>query len=105
VCASLGGIFTASTITGTETVTDCLNDNGACCTEFDDGKRSLRTTILIVLSTPYCIGFLIAMFLNLTMPQDKDDVADPPVPTGKTAETEDKEEKSALPTTTATAMA
>ena len=47
--------------------------NGNCCSEYDKDKKGFRTAILMILKTPYCIGFLVAFFLNLIIPEDKED--------------------------------
>ena len=55
-------------------VKSCTNNNGFCCLEYDEGAKSNRTTAIIMLKTPYCIGFLIALFLHLMLPEDKDEI-------------------------------
>lgn len=72
VCTALGGTFTAQvSTTALVEVTTCANANGNCCVKYYEGASSLRTTIIMILKTPYCIGFLIACFLNLLLPEDK----------------------------------
>jgi xanthine/uracil permease len=75
VCTTLGGLFTAEDST-TENVPapTCANNNGLCCLKYNEGAKSVRTTIILILKTPYCIGFLIAMFLNLLLPEDKSEL-------------------------------
>merc|ERR1719382_1325417 len=51
----------------------CANNNGMCCKCYDEGHRGVRTTIIMMLKTPYCIGFLTALILNLIMPEDMED--------------------------------
>jgi xanthine/uracil permease len=54
-------------------VRTCTNDNGACCSEYDKGEDSNRTTAIILLKTPYAIGFVVALFLHLLLPEDKEE--------------------------------
>ena len=41
--------------------------------ETSKGDRSLRLALLIMLGTPYCIGFLVAFLLNLILPEDDEE--------------------------------
>eukprot|EP00617_Octactis_speculum_P020968 CAMPEP_0185767660 /NCGR_PEP_ID=MMETSP1174-20130828/45475_1 /TAXON_ID=35687 /ORGANISM="Dictyocha speculum, Strain CCMP1381" /LENGTH=708 /DNA_ID=CAMNT_0028451987 /DNA_START=21 /DNA_END=2147 /DNA_ORIENTATION=- len=70
-CAGIGGNFTES-VTSSVEVKTCASNNGYCCLEYDETEKSIRTTVIMILKTPYCIGFLIALFLNLLLPEDKD---------------------------------
>ena len=54
-------------------VRTCTNNNGACCSEYDKGADSNRTTAIILLKTPYAIGFVVALFLHLLLPEDKEE--------------------------------
>merc|ERR1712196_267420 len=72
-CLGLNGTFTAAVTTMTEVKT-CTNNNGFCCLEYDEGKKSARTTAIIMLKTPYCIGFMIALILHLLIPEDKEEI-------------------------------
>ncbi len=54
----------------------CTNYNGPCCDEWDDGPRMWRRMIILVLKTPYGIGFTFAFILNLVLPEDKEDEHD-----------------------------
>jgi len=49
------------------------------CTE-DLSKKAWRTSFLLMFNTPYCVGFIVAMILNLVLPSDEeaadDDTAD-----------------------------
>ena len=40
-------------------VRTCTNNNGACCSEYDKGEDSNRTAAIILLKTPYSIGFVL----------------------------------------------
>ncbi|CAK0844249.1 unnamed protein product [Prorocentrum cordatum] len=65
----LGNSFTYD-----ETYVDaCSNMNGACCKCYRRELRGVRTAVIMMLKTPYCIGFLAAVILNLIMPEDMDD--------------------------------
>jgi len=57
-------------------------NNGNCCSKYDKGAKMWRTTCLMILKTPYAIGFFIAFILNLILPEDKVEDAG----TGKVAE-------------------
>lgn len=71
-CDSLGGNYTAAvTETTNERVKTCVNNNGNCCLKYDKGKKSHRTTAILILKTPYCIGFCVALLLHLTLPEDR----------------------------------
>jgi len=72
-CTSGGGAFTAGSTVEVGIVETCTNNNGACCVEYDDNKRMLRTSIILILKTPYCIGTLLALFLNAILPNEKED--------------------------------
>ena len=37
------------------------------------GEDSNRTTAIILLKTPYAIGFVVALFLHLLLPEDKEE--------------------------------
>ena len=37
------------------------------------GGDSNRTTAIILLKTPYAIGFVVALFLHLLLPEDKEE--------------------------------
>ena len=71
-CATLGGTFTAQS---DETVAFpyCQNDNGMCCGEWNKAAKSLRTAVIVILKTPYCIAPLIALVLHLIIPYDKEE--------------------------------
>jgi NCS2 family nucleobase:cation symporter-2 len=72
-CEGLGGTFdTAST---SAVVKTCIGNNGFCCLKYDDehwDKWMLRETIVLILKTPYCVGTLIALILNLLLPWEKE---------------------------------
>eukprot|EP00746_Dinoflagellata_sp_MGD_P153325 gnl/MRDRNA2_/MRDRNA2_84190_c0_seq1.p1 gnl/MRDRNA2_/MRDRNA2_84190_c0~~gnl/MRDRNA2_/MRDRNA2_84190_c0_seq1.p1 ORF type:complete len:693 (+),score=143.43 gnl/MRDRNA2_/MRDRNA2_84190_c0_seq1:234-2081(+) len=74
-CAGLGGVF-APAVMKKVTVETCISNNGHCCSEYDEGDKMLRTSVIMILKTPYCIGTLLALILNLLLPYDKDDEAD-----------------------------
>jgi len=54
----------------------CTNYNGHCCEQWDSSARSWRTTVIILLKTPYSIGFIVAFVLNLILPEDTQDAND-----------------------------
>merc|ERR1719271_1387319 len=62
------GEFTPVADTGGDA---CRDMGGACCSCYDDNARAFRTAVILMLKTPYCIGFLAAVILNLIMPEDK----------------------------------
>merc|ERR1711991_1136493 len=64
--------FPVDSETGAQ-VRTCTNDNGACCSEYDKGADSNRTTAIILLKTLYAIGFVVALFLHLLLPEDKEE--------------------------------
>jgi hypothetical protein len=75
VCTTLDGTFTAEvSVTEDIEVETCTNNNGNCCNAFNEGAKTARTTVIMILRTPYCIGFLIACFLNLLLPEDKQEL-------------------------------
>ena len=41
--------------------------------DFRTGEDSNRTTAIILLKTPYAIGFVVALFLHLLLPEDKEE--------------------------------
>mmetsp|Transcript_20087 Transcript_20087/g.80139 ORF Transcript_20087/g.80139 Transcript_20087/m.80139 type:complete len:705 (+) Transcript_20087:131-2245(+) len=80
-CAALSGDFTVAAIeTRNERVTDCVDRNGFCCLKYDKGKKSNRTTAIIILKTPFCLGFCTALILHLLLPEDKTDEDAPAEP-------------------------
>jgi len=38
----------------------CANKNGNCCKKYNKGMDSLRTSIILILKTPYGIAVLVA---------------------------------------------
>jgi len=82
-CDGLGGTFTPAELftSPPERVKTCVNNNGFCCEKYDKGKKSNRTTAILILKTPYCIGFMVALLLHLTLPDDKEETTEalPPV--------------------------
>lgn len=71
-CVGLGGNYTAAVITPV-VVDSCISNNGHCCTEYDAGRNMWRTSILLILKTPYCIGTLIALGLNIILPHEREE--------------------------------
>jgi len=65
-------------VPGTEVMTTMGNPDGpgptltwvASCT-FDAGKVGLRNAVVLFLKTPYCIGTVTALILNLILPMDE----------------------------------
>jgi len=51
----------------------CRDMGGACCSCYNSNSKAFRTAVILMLKTPYCIGFLAAVILNLIMPEDKVD--------------------------------
>ena len=49
------------------------HNNGGCCSEYDEDLKMLRKTVLMMLKTPYCLGFIMAFFLNLVLPEDSEE--------------------------------
>lgn len=71
-CNAISGFYEPQiTRTRNERVRDCVDKNGFCCLKYDKGKKSNRTTAIIILKTPYCIGFCTALLLHLLLPEDK----------------------------------
>jgi len=60
-------------VDGTAHGEHCYNYNGPCCAAWNSGAKMLRTTIMMILKTPYGIGFVLAFVLNLILPEDKDE--------------------------------
>ena len=54
-----------------ETTRTCANDNGRCCNHYNKREDSHRTTLIILLKTPYAIGTIAALFLHLLLPEDR----------------------------------
>mmetsp|Transcript_116991 Transcript_116991/g.331065 ORF Transcript_116991/g.331065 Transcript_116991/m.331065 type:complete len:706 (+) Transcript_116991:59-2176(+) len=71
-CEGLGGSYTAA-VYEPVFVETCIQTNGACCKKYDVVKKMWRTTVVMILKTPYCIGFLIAAMLNVLLPEDSED--------------------------------
>ena len=72
-----------------------LNDNAwvQCC-EMDKSKKAWRTAFMVMFNTPYCVGFLAAVLLNLLLPEDMDvsaGEAPPPAAEPTVTKTEDVE--------------
>eukprot|EP00316_Scyphosphaera_apsteinii_P017759 CAMPEP_0119340114 /NCGR_PEP_ID=MMETSP1333-20130426/99682_1 /TAXON_ID=418940 /ORGANISM="Scyphosphaera apsteinii, Strain RCC1455" /LENGTH=193 /DNA_ID=CAMNT_0007351779 /DNA_START=20 /DNA_END=601 /DNA_ORIENTATION=+ len=71
-CTSIGGNYTAAVMHKVK-VYDCANKNGLCCKKYKKAADSVRTAVILILKTPYCIAVLIALLLNLIMPVDKEE--------------------------------
>ena len=71
-CAFVGGVYTPAVTAMVETKT-CANNNGLCCKKYDKGLDSLRTSVVLVMKTPYCIAVIIALLLNLILPVEKEE--------------------------------
>lgn len=71
--ASAGAALGVDSFQGYLAADSCADLGGACCRCYNKGLRSLRTAVIMMLKTPYCIGFLAAVILNLLMPEDKAD--------------------------------
>ena len=72
ICGALGGNFTAA-VTEDVPDKDCTNGNGRCCLKYYDGAKAIRTSLLVVMKTPYGIAVMIAVLLNLIMPVEAPD--------------------------------
>jgi len=70
LCTSLGGDYVPESNVTVEHF-DCANMNGFCCTDYDESVKMWRDTVILILKTPYCIGSLVALLLNLIIPVDK----------------------------------
>ena len=55
------------------------------CCDFDESKKAWRTAFKVMFNTPYCIGFLAAVLLNLLLPTDIDVASGVATPPAKTA--------------------
>jgi len=60
-------------------------NNGNCCASYNASAKMWRKTILMILKTPYGIGFIIAFVLNLVIPLDKEDPEAPGASVGEKA--------------------
>ena len=67
---AVSGVFTPA-VTESETTRTCANDNGRCCNHYNKREDSHRTTLIILLKTPYAIGTIAALFLHLLLPEDR----------------------------------
>ena len=41
--------------------------------EIDKSKKAWYLTFMLIFNTPYCIGFVLAVLLNLILPEDAED--------------------------------
>jgi hypothetical protein len=78
LCSMMGGTYTAPEHGTMTPIAErageaCRDMGGACCSCYDTGSKAFRTAVILMLKTPYCIGFLAAVILNLIMPEDKAD--------------------------------
>jgi NCS2 family nucleobase:cation symporter-2 len=76
LCTAMNGTFTAAvpvmfTPKAERAGEACRDMGGACCSCYDKWAKARRTAVILMLKTPYCIGFLAAVILNLIMPEDK----------------------------------
>jgi len=85
-CALVTGTYTAA-ITQTVTVTTCTNKNGFCCLQWNEGAKSVRTSLLVILKTPYGIAVIIAALLNFILPSESEDEEGNPAEKSSGAET------------------
>uniref|UniRef100_A0A7S0FP33 Uncharacterized protein n=1 Tax=Pyrodinium bahamense TaxID=73915 RepID=A0A7S0FP33_9DINO len=95
-CVALGGNFTEGAVPepATSVVETCTNNNGMCCAEYDKGAKMLRTAVIMILKTPYCIGVLIAGILNALLPYDKEEEHAEPSKISEKDESSDPKEAS-----------
>mmetsp|Transcript_54375 Transcript_54375/g.100428 ORF Transcript_54375/g.100428 Transcript_54375/m.100428 type:complete len:686 (-) Transcript_54375:308-2365(-) len=75
-CTTEGGTFTAAFDTNLGPTENCIGNNGNCCVEINESKRMWRTSIILVLKTPYCIGTVLAVLLNFILPNESQDEKD-----------------------------
>jgi NCS2 family nucleobase:cation symporter-2 len=87
-CALMGGTYTAAVTEMVEQSKDphnpgsdkkkpyCVTTNGKCCAEWDKGAKSVRTSLILILKSPYGIAVLIAALLNALIPFEKDEDED-----------------------------
>jgi uracil-xanthine permease len=68
-CTGLGGTFTEE-VTEMKETKSCDGKNGRCCLKYDNSKKMWRDSLIIILKTPYCIGTLLALFLNSILPYE-----------------------------------
>ena len=71
-CTLVSGAYTAA-VTKTQEATGCVNKNGKCCKEWYPVAKAVRTSLLVILKTPYGIALFICLFLDLILPYDKDE--------------------------------
>ena len=75
----VGGSSVAA-IMGLVILRGAFRDGSAC----SDSERAIRDGVVIFLGTPYCIGTVVAIIMNLILPKDMEIVrADPPAEAGK----------------------
>ena len=66
--------------------------NGAnCCKEYNDGMKSFRTGVLLIFKNPYCIGTILALILNLILPDEEEGEEEKSVTEARTATIETNE--------------
>jgi len=76
-CGAIGAVYSAAVtaVVSKQADGDCFPSFGSgsnCCKKYNKGLKALRTTVLIILKTPYCIGTLLAMILNLILPNEEE---------------------------------
>jgi len=79
-CALLSGTYTAAVTSTAPSVGKCVNKNGKCCKKWYPVGKAVRTSLLVILKTPYGIAVFICAILNAILPYDvEEDEEDPKV--------------------------
>jgi len=79
-CALLSGTYTAAVTSTGPSVGKCVNKNGKCCKKWYAVGKAVRTSLLVILKTPYGIAVFICAILNAILPYDvEEDEEDPKV--------------------------
>jgi len=79
-CALLSGTYTAAVTSTAPSVGKCVNKNGKCCKKWYAVGKAVRTSLLVILKTPYGIAVFICAILNAILPYDvEEDEEDPKV--------------------------
>jgi len=71
-CGVVGGTYTAA-VMKTQEAPGCVNSNGKCCKEWYPVAKAARTSLLVVLKTPYGIALFIVLLLHMIIPEDADE--------------------------------
>ena len=74
-CAVVSGTYTAA-VTTTAMASGCVNSMGKCCKEWHPVAKAVRTSLLVILKTPYGIALFVCFLLNLIIPYDVEEEDD-----------------------------